>query len=441
MMFSYLGLSTFYLCALLLILWLMFRSYRQRKFSVHLLFSLIYVVTFFFGYPFSLTLSLGFEVTLLPQSVLFFALCSALIGYLIYYAAYTFFMPQQAVGLGGDSAFQQTAKSEAKLTAGFLMMIALGAVGYFLFMNGLLLFKLEKYSQIFAGDLVTGAALKRFFYFFMPALLIFYFLNETKKRWFAFLIIGVAFGALTYLAVGGTRANIALAFALFFFIGIYRGSLSVVWLAVAGVFAVVAMFLLALARYGLNVSGSEAFFTFLYLTRDTFSPWENFSLILSKEIEYQGLMPIVRDFYVFIPKSLWAERPDQILNAANYFTWEILDNRSGLAISPTILGSFYIMGGFPMIALGMALVGILLRLFDRLLQRGEAGLRISQAALLKAYCFANIFNMIVLVREGADAFFSRLAFFSVIFGFCWVLAWMLTSLMEKMNFIKVVKND
>ncbi len=26
-------------------------------------------------------------------------------------------------------------------------------------------------------------------------------------------------------------------------------------------------------RYGMNVSGDEAFYTFLYLTRDTFSPW------------------------------------------------------------------------------------------------------------------------------------------------------------------------
>ncbi|MDI8993059.1 WzyE family oligosaccharide polymerase, partial [Salmonella enterica subsp. enterica serovar Anatum] len=42
---------------------------------------------------------------------------------------------------------------------------------------------------------------------------------------------------------------------------------------------IVGMFWLALKRYGLNVSGDEAFYTFLYLTRDTFSPWENLALL------------------------------------------------------------------------------------------------------------------------------------------------------------------
>ncbi len=71
------------------------------------------------------------------------------------------------------------------------------------------------------------------------------------------------------------------------------------------------MFWLALKRYGLNVAGDEAFYTFLYLTRDTFSPWENLALLLQNydKIDFQGLAPIVRDFYVFIPSWLWPDRP------------------------------------------------------------------------------------------------------------------------------------
>ncbi|MDI5811266.1 WzyE family oligosaccharide polymerase, partial [Salmonella enterica subsp. enterica serovar Anatum] len=38
-------------------------------------------------------------------------------------------------------------------------------------------------------------------------------------------------------------------------------------------------------------------------------------------IEFQGLAPIVRDFYVFIPTWLWPGRPSIVLNSANYFTW------------------------------------------------------------------------------------------------------------------------
>lgn len=56
-----------------------------------------------------------------------------------------------------------------------------------------------------------------------------------------------------------------------------------------GVLGIVGMFWLALKRYGLNVSGDEAFYTFLYLTRDTFSPWENLALLLQNydNIDFQ----------------------------------------------------------------------------------------------------------------------------------------------------------
>lgn len=119
------------------------------------------------------------------------------------------------------------------------------------------------------------------------------------------LVSTVAFGLLTYMIVGGTRANIIIAFAIFLFIGIIRGWISLWMLAAAGVLGIVGMFWLALKRYGLNVSGDEAFYTFLYLTRDTFSPWENLALLLQNydKIDFQGLAPIARDFYVFIPSG------------------------------------------------------------------------------------------------------------------------------------------
>jgi antigen polymerase len=118
-------------------------------------------------------------------------------------------------------------------------------------------------------------ALKRFFYFFIPAMLVVFFLRQDSKAWLFFLVSTVAFGILTYMIVGGTRANIIIAFAIFLFIGIIRGWISLWMLVAAGVFGIVGMFWLALKRYGMNVAGDEAFYTFLYLTRDTFSPWEN----------------------------------------------------------------------------------------------------------------------------------------------------------------------
>jgi antigen polymerase len=96
-------------------------------------------------------------------------------------------------------------------------------------------------------------------------MLVVYFLRQDSKAWLFFLVSTVAFGLLTYMIVGGTRANIIIAFAIFLFIGIIRGWISLWMLVAAGVLGIVGMFWLALKRYGMSVSGDEAFYTFLYL--------------------------------------------------------------------------------------------------------------------------------------------------------------------------------
>ncbi|EQA05876.1 ECA oligosaccharide polymerase [Glaesserella parasuis] len=413
------GLILFYVIAISVLVWIIQRDYRQQGFSFHLLFSGIYLITFFGGFPFSMTMAELFEYRLPAVSMLWNVLAIALGSYLIYYVSYLYIgrnkqIPRYAVEV----------KSLANLTAWILMMIAiLSLLGFMLLNQGLLLFKLEKYSHIFSAQ-VSGVALKRFFYFFLPALLIWFFLKPTKESWWLFLVAGMTFGVLSYLAVGGTRANLALAFVMFMLLGYLRRFLSFKWLVRAGLLTVIAMFLLALWRYRLNVQGSEAFYTFLYLTRDTFSPWENVAKIMDAEIEFQGLMPIVRDFYVYIPQSLWEERPDIVWNTANYFTKSVLGNFSGLAMSPTLLGSFYIMGGIPMIAIGMAVVGGLIRIFDNFFAYGK------NSAVIQSYCLTNLFNLIVLIREGIDAFISRFCFFSVIFVFAYIVAYLINRVRE-----------
>lgn len=281
-------------------------------------------------------------------------------------------------------------------------------------------------------------ALKRFFYFFIPAMLVIYFLRQDKRSWLVFLVSTVAFGLLTYMIVGGTRANIIIAFALFLFIGIIRGWITLWMLMMAGIGGIIGMFWLALKRYNLDVSGSEAFYTFLYLTRDTFSPWENLGLLLQNydKIDFQGLAPIWRDFYVFIPSWLWHDRPSVVLNSANYFTWEVLDNHSGLAISPTLIGSLVVMGGALFIPLGAVAVGLIIKWFDWLYEKGQQEQNRYKAAILQSFCFGAVFNMIVLAREGLDAFVSRVVFFCVIFAVCVVVAKLLYWLLDTAGLIR-----
>ncbi|MGL4454239.1 MAG: ECA oligosaccharide polymerase [Plesiomonas sp.] len=430
------GLLVVYVVSLILILTLGYREFRRERFNFNIFFTLIYLLTFYFGFPFTCLLSFQFDVQTEPPEFLMYAMLASTCFYALYYVVYKTRLVKQST----QRNWLSMNRVETNLTWVLLMLVAVISVGIFFLQNGFLLFKLQSYSQIFSKD-VSAVALKRFFYFFIPAMLVVYFLKPDTKGWIFFLVSTVAFGILTYVIVGGTRANIIIAFALFLFIGIIRGYITLSMLLVAGVGSVVGMFWLALKRYSLDVSGSEAFYTFLYLTRDTFSPWENLALLLENyhKIEFQGLAPIIRDFYVFIPSSLWPDRPSLVVNTANYFTWDVLEYFSGLAISPTLIGSLVIMGGILFIPLGAVAVGLLIKWLDWLYRSGKTEQNRYKAAILQAYCFGNVFTIIVLVREGLDSFVSRMVFFSIIFGLCLLLAKLLYWLCESGGLIRQIK--
>ncbi|OAT49318.1 putative ECA polymerase [Proteus hauseri ATCC 700826] len=429
------GLTLVYFISLGFILLLTYQEFRRVRFNFNVFFSMLYLLTFYFGFPLTCMLVFQFDVAVVPVDALLHALLASTSFYAIYYVTYKVRLRKPTSG-PSRPLFTMN-RVETNLTWILLALIAFVTVGIFFLQNGFLLFKLKTYSQIFSSQ-VSGVALKRFFYFFIPAMLVVYFLKPTQQRWIFFLCATVGFGILTYIIVGGTRANIIIAFALFLFIGIVRGWITLWMLIAAGVMSIVGMFWLALKRYGLDVSGAEAFYTFLYLTRDTFSPWENLALLLNNydKIEFQGLAPIIRDFYVFIPSWVWPERPDVVLNSANYFTWEVLNYHAGLAISPTLIGSLVVMGGVVFIPLGAVVVGLIIKWFDWLYQQGVNESNRYKSAILQAFCFGAIFNMIVLAREGVDSFVSRVVFFCLIFGLCLVIAKLLYWLFESAGLIR-----
>ncbi|WP_158784325.1 ECA oligosaccharide polymerase [Pantoea sp. BAV 3049] len=435
MLSQFAGLLVVWLLSLGVILTLTGREFRRVRFNFNVFFSLLFLLTFYFGFPLTSLLMFGFNVQVVPPEYLLQAMLSATGFYAIYYVSYKTRLRAKSE-VPSRQVFTIN-RVEAHLTWGILALIALGTVLVFFLHNGFLLFKLHSYSQIFSAE-VSGVALKRFFYFFIPAMLVVYFLNQSFKNWLFFLAATVAFGLLTYVIVGGTRANIIIAFALFLFIGIIRGWITLWMLAMAGVAGVVGMFWLALRRYNLDVSGSEAFYTFLYLTRDTFSPWENLGLLLQNydKIDFQGLAPIIRDFYVFIPGWLWPDRPSVVLNSGNYFTWEVLNNHSGLAISPTLIGSLVVMGGAWFIPLGAVAVGMIIKWFDWLYQKGQQETNRYKAAVLQSFCFGAVFNMIVLAREGLDSFASRVVFFCLIFAVAVVAAKLIFWLLDSAGLIR-----
>lgn len=411
------------LCVALLLI-VMRRDVAARGFNFHAVFTLIYALVFFAGFPLSSALFFGFGTPVPSPLLALLALVWAGVFYGIYYAVYRAWPARRGQPEGGSLVASVTER-HARLTAMALALVAAACLAVFLFKNGLLLFKLEGYYQIFSKRYVAQVALKRFFYFFIPAMVIVYFLRRDRRAWFTFLASTASFGLLTYIAVGGTRANLALAFALFLFIGLIERYLRPRTIFFMGALAIGIMFCLALGRYHLNLHGADYLRTFLYMTRDTFSPWENLALIMERrgEIEPQGIMPIVRDFYVFIPRSLWPGRPDVIVNTGVYFTHEVLGRSGALVMSPTLLGSLLIMGGPLAFVVGAVVVGALLRGLDRLYELGRVEGSRGGVALVMGYCLGAVFNVIILVREGIDAFVSRMVFFSVIFAFAALLAW------------------
>jgi len=430
------GLSVVYALSLLFILTLTYLEFRRVRFSFNLFFSVLYLLTFYFGFPLTCLLVFQFDTEVVPVAYLLQAMLSATCFYALYYVVYKTRLRKARAGPGRE-VFGIN-RVEAHLTWIIMALVAIVTLGIFFAHNGFLLFKLTSYSQIFSSN-VSGVALKRFFYFFIPAMLVVYFLKQNSRNWLLFLVTTFAFGLLTYVVVGGTRANIIIALALFLFIGIIRGWITLWMLLLAGIMSVVGVSWMALKRYNLDVSGPEAFYTFLYLTRDTFSPWENLALLLQNydKIHFQGLMPIIRDFYVFIPSWLWPGRPSAVMNTANYFTWDVLKNHSGLAISPTLIGSLVVMGGASFIPLGAVAVGLIIKWFDWLYALGKNAANPYKAAILQSFCFGAVFNMIVLAREGVDSFFSRVIFFALVFGLCLIAAKLLYWLFDVAGLIKV----
>ena len=214
------GLFIVWLIATLFIGTLTWFEFRRVRFNFNVFFSLLFLLTFFFGFPLTSLLVFRFNVAVVPPETLLQALLAAGCFYGVYYVTYKTRLRPKSHAPTGPGFFTMN-RVETHLLWMILMAVALISVGIFFLHNGFLLFRLQSYSQIFSSE-VSGVALKRFFYFFIPAMLVIYFLRQDSRAWLFFLVSTVAFGLLTYMIVGGTRANIIIAFAIFLFIGIIR---------------------------------------------------------------------------------------------------------------------------------------------------------------------------------------------------------------------------
>ena len=173
------GLLVVWLLSSLFIATLTWFEFRRVRFNFNVFFSLLFLLTFFFGFPLTSILVFRFDVSVAPPDILLQALLAATCFYAVYYVTYKTRLRSAQAAAPRRALFTMN-RVETHLTWVMLMTIALVSVGIFFMHNGFLLFKLHSYSQIFSAE-VSGVALKRFFYFFIPAMLVI-FCARTAKR-------------------------------------------------------------------------------------------------------------------------------------------------------------------------------------------------------------------------------------------------------------------
>lgn len=131
------GLLVVWLLSLGLILTLTWKEFRRVNFNFNVFFSLLFLLTFYFGFPLTCMLVFGFNVEVVPPEFLLEALLSATGFYAIYYVSYkTRLRPASSQP---SRQFFTINRVEAHLTWGILAAIALGTVAVFFLHNGFLL--------------------------------------------------------------------------------------------------------------------------------------------------------------------------------------------------------------------------------------------------------------------------------------------------------------
>ncbi|WP_264889434.1 WzyE family oligosaccharide polymerase [Shewanella xiamenensis] len=316
-----------------------------------------------------------------------------------------------------------------------LIFLGLFSLIVFVSANGFLFFKLNDYDEIFSSG-IAYSWIRKFFYFFFVGMVALYFKFRTKSFLYLFFFVCLIFGVLSYFAVGGSRANLLLAVIFFIIIGIKDKHIKFSRIVIFLPFAFLLMSFLAIIRYNYIPEGTTLMINLLSLTKGTFSPWENVAAIFERYevIDFQYFWPVIRDFYQYIPKSLWLEDTDVIMNTGNYLTFVVLQNADGLTFSPTLIGSLLIMGGWFGVFCGSLILSYISWFFELLYFNSNIKrfcYRLDNfSKVCLCYCVSLIFFQISLVRDGVDTFISRVIFFTGWFVALFVLTYIFLFLIQ-----------
>lgn len=286
----------------------------------------------------------------------------------------------------------------------FLAIISLSCMAIFIGVNGLSLGENE-YSYRYDVSRGWGAVIL-FFPAFMP--LAFYKIISSKnsRKFLIFSISSVIVGTLTFITLSGYRQILIGTILISVSVGIHKGHIKR-WHLIPGLLLSLALLvILSFVRYANDTGNFTNLWisAFYYLQGDVF-PMDAPLKIQEYYSRYSAAPPgssvVLNHIGKIIPRFIWTDKPQILLDAAGFYTQEISQYLRQITLSPTILGEGYLVGGrlaFYLIAIS---TGLTLSLID---------ITSSQNKIFFIFSGAFQYAGFFLIREGFSELLLRLFF-------------------------------
>lgn len=410
-----------------------FGIYRNRSLSsFYSVYTSCYWLVMFFGVIVYINLYLNYQFKPFEFHKINETLLLSLLGLLVFNFAYFFRFPLK---------LKIKRVKVSKLTVRYFSLLCLwfsglAVLGFVVKNGGFVLLKGSGYEDRLTSNLGAGM-FTIFFPFFIPAYAMLLLIEPSKKQWIKYFISGLVFGFLTFLAIGGARMNLAIFICVFLIIGYAFKYVKLKTLILSPFVVMILMTVLVYFRES-DVGNKSSFFFWIYLM-NSFSPFDSFYHIYNYYSEggnIPGLSVVWQQFYLLMPRAIFEDKPEVIMNVGNFFTKEILGFQSNLTMSPTINGSFILVAGKLGLFIGSYFIGKLVLFLDNAFYYGGLN-RIVNNDICPTSCLMAggysfyILYMFNLVRESLDIFLvARVIIPGFIFVFIFSLSYILASCQE-----------
>lgn len=404
--------------------------YKNKTFaSFYSIYSSCYWLVMFFGVIVYINLYVNYQFKPLEFNIINETLLLSLLGLLVFNLAYFFSFPIN---------FRVKGLKVSKLTVRYFSVLCLffsglAVLGFVVKNGGLVLLKGNGYEDRLTSNLGAGM-FTIFFPLFIPAYAMLLLIEPSKRQWVKYFASGLIFGLLTFLAIGGARMNLAIFICVFLIIGYVLKYIKLKTLIISPFVIMILMTVLVYFRESDN-GNQNSFFFWIYLM-NSFSPFDSFYHIYNYYNEggmIPGLSVVWQQFYLLMPRFIFEDKPEVIMNVGNFFTKEILGFQSNLTMSPTINGSFILVAGKFGLFLGSFFIGKLVLFLDRVFYYGGLNRIVMKDINPKSCLMAGgysfyILYMFNLVRESLDIFLvARVIIPGVIFVFIFMISYLLAT--------------